>query len=364
MSRKSRFYTPGMGNSFGTWIRILREVGRGKAEFPYWFRAFMVGLISLISSPFQWYERIRLRKKIEAMELDPEPVFIIGHWRSGTTHIHNILSQDERFGYLTTLQGIFPRCYQTNFLFPLLTDWLMPPTRPMDKMKISLYSPQEEEIVMVNASMYSFYQFWHFPKLMRDIYHRYARLDRLTDRQREEWKSDYIYQLKKAAVFLGKNRLVLKNPPNTVRIPYLLEIFPKARFIFIHRSSREVFGSTKKLHGRVVPYFNLQKVDTDQVNEDIVYVYKDMMEVYLRDREVIPEGQLEEVFYRDLIQEPEETLRNIYTNLGLGDFDEYREKFSAYINSKKGYKVSHYEYTEEEEKILEEMEKLFSPIEV
>ena len=36
----------------------------------------------------------------------PDPVFILGHWRSGTTLLHGLMAQDDQFAY--------PRIYQVS----------------------------------------------------------------------------------------------------------------------------------------------------------------------------------------------------------------------------------------------------------
>ncbi len=354
MYRGSPFYTPALGGRFRDWIRFLRRAPERPIAPKYWTRIVVVGLVCFLSTPFQWYESWRLRRKLKAMKLHPEPVFIIGHWRSGTTHLHNLLSLDEQFGHVTTLQGIFPHSYQTNFLYPYLTNVLLPPTRPMDNMKIYLHSPQEEEIALVNSGPYSFYHLWHLPKQMRSWYHYAVKFEGMGPKARQEWKRIYLNLLKRAAVFAGKPRLLLKNPPNTARIPTLLELFPNARFIYIHRDPKEVYGSTKKLHARVMPLFNLQPIESEQVNEDILHVYRDMIRTYLEDRDLIPEDQMVEVAYPDLVNHPMEELERIYQTLKLGEFDRLADTFANYVEAKKGYKKSTYEYTPEEWKAMKE----------
>ncbi len=354
MYRGSKFYTPALGGRIRDWLRFIRRAPDRPIASAYWMRIFVVGVVCFLSTPFQWYESWRLHRKMRAIQLHPEPVFIIGHWRSGTTYLHNLLSLDEQFAYVTTLQGIFPHSYQTNFLYPYLTNVLLPPTRPMDNMKIYLHSPQEEEIALVNSGPYSFYHLWHIPKQMRAWYRYAIKFEGMTEEEKREWKAIYLWLLKRASIFAGKSRLLLKNPPHTARIPTLLELFPGARFIFIHRDPREVYGSTKKLHARVMPLFNLQPIDAAQVNEDILYIYRDMMQTYLRDRDSIPDGQLVEVAYPDLVNHPLEELERIYETLELGDFSRQVEKFGRYVEAKKGYKKSTYEYTPEELEALEE----------
>ena len=49
------------------------------------------------------YEKLLADKPLEH-----DPVFILGHWRSGTTFVHNVFSCDKHFGYNTTYQTVFP----------------------------------------------------------------------------------------------------------------------------------------------------------------------------------------------------------------------------------------------------------------
>lgn len=87
-----------------------------------------------------------------------------------------------------------------------------------------------------------------------------------------------------------------------------------------------------------------------------------MMQTYKKDRKLIPGGQLVEIEYADLVQEPEETLRYIYEGLGLGEFDKTKSSFATYVQKKKGYKVSQYKYSQEEEDMIQEMEERFEPM--
>jgi hypothetical protein len=48
----------------------------------------------------------RYRKLLADKPLEHDPVFILGHWRSGTTFMHNVFSCDKHFGYNTTYQTV------------------------------------------------------------------------------------------------------------------------------------------------------------------------------------------------------------------------------------------------------------------
>src|SRR5262245_14846118 len=62
-----------------------------------WPMAFLIGLITPFNSVMGVAQRLRYGRKIEATQIEQPPVFIIGHWRSGTTYLHELMHLDERF---------------------------------------------------------------------------------------------------------------------------------------------------------------------------------------------------------------------------------------------------------------------------
>ncbi len=343
------FLTPAIGNRFSGWLRLLQAYP-GETSSKYWLRLLTVSSITFLSTPFQWYEDRRLRRRLRETQIHPAPVFIIGHWRSGTTFLHNLLSQDEQFGYVTTVQSIFPHSFMTNALYPYLTDKIMPPTRPMDDMRLYMQSPQEEEMAMVNYGPHSYYHAWHFPRRIREIYNRMVKLEGLSDKERQNWERAYLALLTKTTLHHGGKRLLLKSPSNTARINALLELFPDARFLFIYRDPLEVYPSTQKLYRNVLPVFQLQDYDFQQVKKDIIWIYKDLMQTYLDERTLVPQHQLYEVSYEDMVNHPMEHLAAMYNRFELGDFSSVSKQFEQYLNKQqiKSYQKSEYDIPEEE----------------
>ena len=72
--------------------------------------------------------------------LEHDPVFILGHWRSGTTFMHNVFSCDKHFGYNTTYQTVFPHLMMWGQpFFKKIMSWLMPDKRPTDNMELAVF---------------------------------------------------------------------------------------------------------------------------------------------------------------------------------------------------------------------------------
>ena len=89
--------------------------------------------------------------------------------------------------------------------------------------------------------------------------------------------ADYRRVIGKAMIHSGNTRFLSKNPVNTGRIPMLLEMFPDARFIYIHRNPVEVILSTRNFFEKMTPGLTLHKVDYQEVNKDIFTLYDRLM---------------------------------------------------------------------------------------
>ena len=296
-------------------------------------------LFSILSTPLQWLQRLWLKFKLKNVDLSQtSPVFVLGHWRSGTTHIHYTLAQDPQFTYLTNFQSFF-------FNIAMLGGWTIkllspftPATRPMDNMEMTLTKPQEEEQVLSNmtyaAGVHSFY----FPK-NRSYFYKYNLFKGITDKEYLKWKKDYNYVLQCIAVMGNHKRLLLKNPNSTARAKQLLELYPKAKFVFIHRNPYSVYLSTKHLNRVVQRGQRLQEINEAEEEEIIFENYCLVMKGYLESRAAIPKDQLVEVAYDDIGTDQELLMfEQIYKTLNLGDWSEAGPKIEQYLNSKKGYK--------------------------
>ncbi len=100
----------------------------------------------------------RYEKLLADKPLEHDPVFILGHWRSGTTFVHNVFSCDKHFGYNTTYQTVFPHLMMWGQpFFKKNMSWLMPDKRPTDNMELAPDLPQEEEFALANMMPYTYY---------------------------------------------------------------------------------------------------------------------------------------------------------------------------------------------------------------
>jgi hypothetical protein len=288
-------------------------------------------------------EKVRFGRAIDAVEIGHPPLFILGHWRTGTTFLHNLLAQDPALGSISTLETAAPGFYLTasKTLRPFFESRL-PKTRHMDNMGMSLELPQEEEIALARVSPHSVYHGWSFPRRLQFYFDRYALFEDIPEAAFEGWKSDYIAFLKRTTYHAHGRRLVLKNPLNTCRIPVLLELFPRARFIYIYRNPYTVFASTMRLHLEMLRNFALQNYDPHDVEAFALYAYKRMMKRYLQDRARIPDGHLVEVKFEEFEKDPLGQARRIYADLDLPGFDEAEPAFQSHIDSQSSHRKNEF----------------------
>jgi len=219
---------------------------------------------------------------------------------------------------------------------------ILPETRPMDNMKMGLFTAQEEEMALGNLFPYSFYNAFYFPLKMKEYYYKCVRFRGISDKILKQWKKFYYYLLQKATLYMGDKRLILKNPANTARIQYLLDLFPDAKFIHIYRNPYVVYASTRNFYKKAIEGFMLQKISDIQIEENLFWLYKHMMRSYFNEKKLIPNGNLVEVKFENLETNPIQHLESIFTRLKLKNFERNRSKFRSYIESIKNYKKNEY----------------------
>lgn len=208
----------------------------------------------------------------------------------------------------------------------------------MDDFTLEIDNPSEDEFAIANLTPYSLHHGLSFPKNIR-YYARYCSFETIPQKIVTKWKDTYLYFLKKVTFFSKGKPLVLKNPINTFRIKQLLEIFPEAKFIHIHRNPFEVFASTLRMYRMMFPFFYLQKADINQ-EEFIINLYLEMYNRYFEEKGLIPYGHLIEVRYDDLLQDPINTVKLIYKGLGLKGYQESEKAFISFISAQKSFRTN------------------------
>lgn len=285
-------------------------------------------------------EKLIYSRKIAETEIHPQPLFVIGHWRSGTTLLHNLVCADKQFTFCNMYQCAFPRHFllTENVVAPL-TDPLIPKTRPMDNMATGWKLPQEDEIALCAMHLLS-------PYLMigihdRPAYIRFLEMQDVEPDELQQWKDAFIYLMKKLTIRQNKP-VILKSPTHTYRVKLLQEMFPNAKFLYIYRNPYNVFKSSMHLRTAMFEENSLGNIDYSQFEDDVLYMYDRFFKAYERDRLNVPEGNLHEVRYEDLEKDPLGELEKAYAGLRLSGFDAVKATLEPEIPKLKRYEKNQY----------------------
>jgi len=345
----SEFKLPQISPLLGSSWRIISRVIEGnKVQAPYRLKVFNTRIVVVICSAFHWIDNLYFRRKLKSYSLAESPLFIIGHWRSGTTFLHNLLTKDPAAGYTTTYHAVFPNNLRSKWLFRTFMQVFMPDERPGDNMKISVSLPQEDEYAMSNISHRSFYHFFYFPTSYKTLYKEHIRFESLTEEEKKDWGKTYYQMVVKALLNTRGNRAILKNPVNTGRMLTLLDIFPEAKFVFIIRNPVIVYLSTRKFFSQLFPTLNLEIFTDEDISKMILEVYVELLQDYLADKKQLSSEKLIELRYEELVNRPLIELEEIYSKFSFGDFQKLKPVWQEYLDTLNGHKEDSYTIGQEE----------------
>jgi omega-hydroxy-beta-dihydromenaquinone-9 sulfotransferase len=321
------------------WLRLLRKYWR-EVDLSRVPRVCAITLQSFKNSTVGAVERRRFGSAVEKVVIQP-PLFVLGHWRSGTTLLHELLSQDDRFAYPTSYQTSFPHIFLT---FEALDSWLMKPfmpsRRPMDNMGLSLASPQEDEFALCSTSLKSSCMQWVFPS-HRDEFRKFLTFKAAGPAEITSWQQAFLTFIKKLQ-WHYQRPLLLKSPQHTARIRLLLDLFPEAKFVHIHRDPFRVFQSSRQTFQIMFTWHGLQRPELESLDDWIIEQYREMYEAFFEQQPLIPSGRFHEVSFEELERDPVEQVRELYRALDLPDFRALEPKLRSYVGSLAGYRKNQF----------------------
>ena len=334
-----------VGADWQTFRRIME--GR-TVDPPYRRKYFLTKAVCRLLSLLKPLQDRRYEKQLSGKPQEQDPLFILGHWRSGTTFVHNVFSCDKQFGYNTTYQTVFPHLMMWGQpFFKGAMSRMMPAKRPTDGMELAVDLPQEEEFTLANMMPYAYYNFWFLPRHMQEYADRYLLFEGLGAKELEEFHRAFEKLMKIALWNTGGTRFLSKNPPHTGRVRQLVQWFPNAKFVYLVRNPYTVFESTRNFFTNTILPLKLQDISPEELQQNILSVYAKLYRKYEQDKKLIPGGNLVEVRFEDFEQDPFGATQDIYRRLSLPGFDEARASIKAYVGKKKGYKKNRYAYAPE-----------------
>lgn len=319
--------------SLDSWHHLRRRLDADNAAVPwqtslaYWLGGAGHSLLTRIQDA-SFAEKIRTA-------VPAPPLFLLGFWRSGTTFLHELFCCDPRFGFASTYACLNPDHF-------LLTEQFMrqrpikTALRPMDSMKYSWASPQEDEFALLNLGAPSAYEALIFPSLMRnprsllDLRHR-------PPAEQARWEAALCYFIRLLTVQQENTErpkaMVLKSPTHGFRLPILPSMFPLARYVVIDRNPYEVFASNLKLWLTLLDMYGVQFISPEEVEDFILKAYVLHEEAITEGFRLVDAQRIARVRYEELAANPVREMVRLYGDLELEDFDAVRSQLGRYLAS-------------------------------
>lgn len=330
--RQLQIYLAKYGFSKGKIFNLLLYYIKGVLAFPWMI------IQSLLSDP-----------KISKVKLNSTPIFIIGHYRSGTTYLHRILSILDQCAYPDMKDQFFPNSPRSiiNFLTPLLkviVKWFNIPHILFNKYQLNIEEPVEEEMCLI-SNFVKDAPYWGY------IFPLQA-LSFLNNQSDAHWQ-EYLHLLKKIITRNPHKFLLLKNPTNTARITQILKVFPNAKFIFLYRNPYRVFLSMQEMwQSKIEKYYSLQEINNKQRQGIIFEHYCYLLDAYFEQKDSIPSNQLIEISYEELLANSKDIVSHIinFLNIKLGEKE--WEKLNRKITDEGNYHPTHHQVFENTKKLV------------
>ncbi len=322
-------------------------------------------LLALAYARYLLFEPIRLvdyllKKRKAPQALARDPIFVLGHWRSGTSLLQYMLCLDPQFGYLNKADMLFPELvhFETrsvrSFIEKLFQYWNGISEFRSISVDWDWEAPGELDIAITLLGETASPHWGHiFPLNYYKYIDKYLFFEDITSEEFVRWQHSYRDFIGRLSERHGDRRLIIKSPNNTSRISQLLEMYPDAKFIYIHRNPYDVYYSNLKLWRMLLEKVSFQRIDEPAIRSIILDTYKRLLTTYLEQRRLVPEGQLFELRYEELVRDPISGMSDLYYALSLDAFDAVESRLESFIHRKRVSMRSKYRYDPEVIKDIE-----------
>ncbi len=276
-----------------------------------------------------------LRRHPEIHDIPIErPIIICGLPRTGTTHLHNLMSADPQLRSLPYWESIQPalapaevpgpgeidpRITRTDQAIAML-EASMPLFKRMHEMTTD-HVHEEIQLLAIDLSTMLFETVAWAPSV-RDYY--------LAHDQTPHY--EYMKTVLKVMTFLrGGTRWVLKSPQHLEQFSALRTVFPDATYVVTHRDPVSVVVSmtTMLAYGSRM---SAERVDPVRVGQGWADRLERMLQACVRDRHLLPAEQTIDVYFHEFMADDMATVRAVYQRAGQPLPDSSVAAMAAYMD--------------------------------
>jgi LPS sulfotransferase NodH len=214
-----------------------------------------------------------------------QPVFIIGHPRSGTTFMHKLFTQTDEMAAFQSWQILFPAITGRIFIKPIIDFFLrrkMTTLIPEDTgHHVALDKVEEEELLFIHNSDTQFTVILSPMGFLEDEYSHLRLHDLQPDFHRIR-SAKFLKSLFQRHIFYtGKKQIFAQTHFSTHRVKTLMEVFPDAKFIYMHRMPEDTLPSSFSLIQNIVDLiWGLKRFTKDQTDLFYEYRYRASIDLY------------------------------------------------------------------------------------
>jgi len=332
---------PLLGSGFRNYVKLLLN-NFWRIDPRFSLKLVFSFVTMLVWSPLRWFESLILFRKIRRTEVKA-PIIVLGHPRSGTTYLHYLLAADPALAYSNTYEVFMPRLfYFFGKYIGKMMDPLMPKKRAMDNLSMGAYKPTMDEFALANLSQASWCHGFYFPNRINHYFSKYVIFENGDEKDKSAYKKAHLYFAKKAQLQNPGKTLILKSAATTCRIKELLEIFPDARFVHIHRHPDAVYRSTERLYEKILPMFGFHKVTNSAIESFIISSYRAYHKKWFQEKELIPQNRLVEFPFEDFVKQPVHYLQQCYQKFGITMTTHALAAIQQVVNNHNAYQKNSY----------------------
>jgi omega-hydroxy-beta-dihydromenaquinone-9 sulfotransferase len=331
------------GMRFGALLKLLR---RGRYAFTLNCIPDLITVLlwTPFNTPLYWLSEAIYGRRAQNVPLDQPPIFVMGHWRTGTTLLHDLFASDPNLAFPTTYECFFPHHFLlTENAFAKIFSFLLPKKRPQDDVPVGFDRPQEEEFAILMLGLGSPYSTMAWPRF-GPADSDYLDFENVSDADRKTWADGFMWFYRRLMLRHGKP-LVMKSPANAGRLRLLAKLFPDARWIYLARNPVDAFPSTVKLWRALYSTQGLHNPPylDSWLDDYVLDMFQRLTERYEADRHLLPKDRLVELRYEDLVKDPLATMRDLYAGLDIGDFAAAEAPIQACLDARSEHRISEYQ---------------------